>query len=155
LERSVAARSLKNVRLNRWLNHSDLKRSLSSAWAFVTPSFAETGGTALQEAMAMGMPVIATRWGGHIDRVPDGCGLLLDPPLPGSERAFVQRLVFAIEKITSDKEEALSMGRCARAFAKDKFLWSALAARVMDAALEIPNKRFDPARADVAKIGWK
>ena len=131
MEAQVVERSLENVHLHEWMSHPDLRTALASAKVFVSPSYAETGGTSLQEAMAVGVPVIATRWGGHIDRVPEGCGILIDPPVPGSEDAFVQELVSAIVKVTSSKETARSMGRQARQFAREKFLWPSIAKRLI------------------------
>ena len=53
------------------ISHKDLPRYLSQADIFVRPSLSEGLGNAFLEAMAMGLPVIATPVGGIVDFVKD------------------------------------------------------------------------------------
>ena len=59
------------------LSRSGVIRALSSCDAFVLPSFHETFGVVLVEALAMGVPIIATRCGGPEDIVTDANGVLV------------------------------------------------------------------------------
>lgn len=69
LKAFAALRPDLRIKFLEWASHSELAELYSQSWAFVTPSFAEAGGTALQEAMAAGTFVIATKWGGHLARI--------------------------------------------------------------------------------------
>jgi glycosyltransferase involved in cell wall biosynthesis len=75
---------------------------------FVAPSRVEAQGVAMCEAMACGLPVIATRVGGIPEFVTDGVeGYLVPPEDPPAIRRAVERLV-------SDPNRHLAMSRAAR-----------------------------------------
>lgn len=52
---------------NRRIDHAELLALYHSAHAFVFPTAGEGWGLTLQEAMATGLPVIATKYSGHLD----------------------------------------------------------------------------------------
>jgi glycosyltransferase involved in cell wall biosynthesis len=52
---------------------------LQQADVFVLPSLFECGGAVVLEAMATGLPVIATAWGGPVDYLDQSCGILVKP----------------------------------------------------------------------------
>lgn len=116
-----------------WLSHDDIKLKYTSSAVFVSPSYAETGGTSVQEAMAAGIPVIATKWGGHIERLPQGCGLPLDPPRKHQEHRFVRDIAEAIEAVLSDPAQAELRAAKARDFAYANFRWKDIAASAITA----------------------
>lgn len=60
------------------LDKEAIIQRLSEADAFVLPSRGETFGVAYVEALAMGLPVIATRCGGPESFMTDECGLMVD-----------------------------------------------------------------------------
>ena len=62
-----------------WVSHSEMAKIYSSYDCFVFPSWIETFGVALAEAMAAGMPVIAARCGGPEDFVREDDGILTQP----------------------------------------------------------------------------
>jgi glycosyltransferase involved in cell wall biosynthesis len=64
------------------LDRSTLRSALWEADAFVLPSRHETFGVVLIEAMATGLPVVATRCGGPEDIVTPATGLLVPPDDP-------------------------------------------------------------------------
>jgi glycosyltransferase involved in cell wall biosynthesis len=75
---------------------------------FVQPSLAEGMSNVLLEAMACGLPVIATRTGAAADIVRDGLnGLLIDP---GS----AEQIREAVKKVAADETSARALGANAR-----------------------------------------
>lgn len=83
------------VLLDAPVSDEDMPRLYRAADAFVLPTRGEGWGLPLMEAMAAGLPVIATRWGGHLDFVNDDVAWLIDvealvtvPPEQASRRPF-------------------------------------------------------------------
>lgn len=72
------------------------------------PSLRESGGHAVLEAMALGLPVVVTRWGGPAQTVSPDCGILVNPD---SQGAFVQGLADAIIHLVNSPELRESMAR--------------------------------------------
>ena len=97
-----------------WLTQLECAVRLRSAVALVLPSLYECGGAVVLEAMAMGKPVIATRWGGPTDYLDSSCGILVEP---GSYTALVTGFAEGMRKLIDSPELARSMGDagCARA----------------------------------------
>lgn len=68
-----------------------LRQMLSQEWSvFVLPSLEEPLGVVVVEAMAAGLPIIATRAGGVLDLVQDGETALLVPPSDSAALAAAQ-----------------------------------------------------------------
>ena len=67
------------VRFSGWLSQEACAARLRQADVFVLPSLFECGGAVVLEAMAMGLPVIATAWGGPVDYLDSSCGILVNP----------------------------------------------------------------------------
>ena len=86
----------------------DIPRILSALDLFVLPSLWEGLGIAILEAMAAGLPVVATRVGGIPEVVEDRVtGLLVPPRDP-------EALAKAIIALLQDRERAKDMGRAGR-----------------------------------------
>lgn len=78
LERLAQRRGLnERVEFTGYLPAEDVVRQLRRSHCLVLPSEVETFGLALVEAMACGLPVIATRCGGPEDIVTDETGILI------------------------------------------------------------------------------
>jgi len=79
----------------RWLGHlSDLSQFYRSIDVFVLPSFSEGLPLVVLEAMAAGVPVVATRVGGVPEVIVDGYnGLLVDPGDSRGLAAAIARLL--------------------------------------------------------------
>jgi glycosyltransferase involved in cell wall biosynthesis len=70
--------------------------------------------------MAMGKPVIATRWGGPMDYLDSTCGILIEPK---SYDDLVTGFAEAMQKLIDSPELAISMGDAGRARAIRDFDW--------------------------------
>ena len=82
---------------------------------FILPSFGETYGLVVIEAMAMEKSVIATNAGGLPEIIADGkTGLLIEP-------RNVEAIANAIERILDDENLRISLGRSARQDALRRF----------------------------------
>ena len=104
----------------------DLLRLLSSADVFVLPSLQEGLPIALVEAMALGLPCIAT----NVNAIPEAIennvnGVLVKPNDAGELRAAIMRLV-------EDPELRKALGAAAKRTAYEKFDERDMAARMMD-----------------------
>jgi glycosyltransferase involved in cell wall biosynthesis len=105
---------------------ADVSSLLRRAKVYVQPSRAETFGLATAEAMALGLPVVATSTGGLRDHVVDGrTGISIPVEDPAA-------LAAAIARLLDDGELRGALGRAARdhavaAFAADRFAAAAAA----------------------------
>lgn len=87
---------------------SDVPALLRDTDVYVQPSFAEGMPNSVLEAMAAGLPIVATRVSGNEDLIADGeNGLLVPPGDPGALAAAIRRLM-------EDPALARSMGERAR-----------------------------------------
>ena len=82
---------------------------------FSLPSLTEGFNRSLLEAMACGLPVVATSVGGNVEIVQDGAnGLLIPPSNPGA-------LASAIAELLKDKEKARKMGLEGKLLVEENF----------------------------------
>lgn len=94
------------VRFLGW--REDVPRIVASLSLFILPSANEGMGRVLVEAMAAGVPVVATRVGGIPSVVADGeCGVLVEP-------GDVAGLAGAVGKLLADRPLAARMGEAGR-----------------------------------------
>lgn len=92
---------------------------LAGGDVFVLPSRYEELGTAIVEASAAGLPLVASRTGGIPDVVDDGVdGLLVDPGSPAAVAA-------AVDRVLADADLARRLGGAARAKA-GRYDWDSL-----------------------------
>jgi len=66
------------ILLDKFIPEALMPSLYAAADAFVLPSRGEGFGLPYMEAMAMGLPTIATRWGGHLDFMNDSNSFLID-----------------------------------------------------------------------------
>ncbi len=96
------------------LQGEDLAAAYASADAFLFPSTTETLGMAMLEALASGLPVIASRSGASHEVVADGeSGILYEKDSDPS-------LVAAVRKVFSDEEFRVALSRGARSAAEQR-----------------------------------
>ncbi|MEM2517795.1 MAG: glycosyltransferase family 4 protein [Candidatus Bathyarchaeia archaeon] len=106
-----------------------VSEALRNGGIFVRPSLTEGMPLTVLEAMASGLPIIATRVSGTSEIIiPNETGILVEP-------GNVSQLVEAIKYLIESPTEALRLGRNARDFIerhyKEKFSWDAVASNIL------------------------
>lgn len=109
------------VRFLGWKTQQECAACLHQADAFILPSLLECGGAVVLEAMAIGLPVIATQWGGPLDYLDDSCGILVEPV---SHDKFVNGLAVAMETLAQDPELRQRMGKAGQTKVQEQFDWA-------------------------------
>ena len=126
--------------IEEMLPRPELIAVLAAGTAFLCPSVYEPLGIVNLEAMAVGLPVVATATGGipdvvvdgvtgtlvPLEQMQDGTGTPLDP------EGFVRDLAQAITDMLADPDRAAAMGRAGRQRAEEHFSWDAIAQRTME-----------------------
>lgn len=116
------------------LDRRGVQRCQDEADLLLAPSLSEGAPLALLEAMAAGMPVVATRVGGIPDIVTDGSdGLLFDPACPPDGAAQVLALL-------DDASLGTALGASARRTAEG-FTWTRTAEGMLAAAYAARDAR--------------
>jgi glycosyltransferase involved in cell wall biosynthesis len=112
-----------------WLPQPQCADILRGATALVLPSIYECGGAVVLEAMACGIPVIATNWGGPADYLDPTCGILVDPSNPGSIRnGFTQ----AMQTLKDDPAQGSRMGAAGRLRVEQFYDWNQKIDRILE-----------------------
>jgi glycosyltransferase involved in cell wall biosynthesis len=112
-------------------NAEEMLRKMKQARLFVYPSWADTAPLSLAEAMAAGMPVIATRVDGIPAMVEDGhSGMLV-------EVRDAEALATAISTLIQHPEKCEAIGNAAKAFALAHFSPEKVAGAFLDVCREI------------------
>lgn len=124
LSQMLATKRLRGVLwLNQWVHDRGLiQRYLSAADAYVFPSRTDAFGISIIEAMACGLPVVASKVRGIPDIFPEAeqSGGLLVPP------GDVDALVREIGRVLDDRALAQEIGRRARRHAEASFSMEAI-----------------------------
>ncbi|MFA6139192.1 MAG: glycosyltransferase family 4 protein [Hyphomicrobium sp.] len=102
------------------LGDAEVGAALRRADLFVFPTLADTFPLVVLEAMAHGLPVLASRVGGIPHQLTDHCGVLVAPGDAAALRA-------AVDRLAEQPERLAVMGRHARARAASNFSWAAAA----------------------------
>jgi glycosyltransferase involved in cell wall biosynthesis len=108
------------VSFSGFMPQSDCAQRLHQADVFVLPSLFECGGAVVLEAMAAGLPVIATAWGGPLDYLDDSCGILVKPD---SREALISGFSAAITTLAKSAELRHRMGQAGYERARQNFDW--------------------------------
>ncbi|WP_153397496.1 glycogen synthase [Ornithinicoccus halotolerans] len=125
--------------VDRMLPRAEVVAVLSAASVFVCPSVYEPLGIVNLEAMACGLPVVATATGGipevvvpgetgwlvPVEQVADGTGTPVD------EDRFVADFAAALRDALADPQRARAMGEAGRRRAIEHFSWTAVAERTV------------------------
>ena len=128
-----------SARFAGWLEQPDCARKLRRSDALVLPSLYECGGAVVLEAMACGLPCVATNWGGPADYLDESCGFLVDP---SSRESFVAGLADAMLRLARSPELRASMGRAAlEKVSVGTFNWDFKIDRILEIYAETIDRR--------------
>ena len=119
-----------------WLSQEQCALKMQQADTMIFPSLRECGGAVVMEAMAVGLPVIATNWGGPADYLDSTCGILVEP---SSREGFVKGLTEAMLKLAQSPELRQSMGSAGYLRVREHFDWE----RKVDRMIEIYQQTID------------
>jgi glycosyltransferase involved in cell wall biosynthesis len=103
------------IRMPGWVVEDERSRYFGEAALFCLPSRADTFAMANLDAMAAGLPVVSTTYGGIPEVVQDGVTGLL--AAPGDAQDLIEKLV----RLISDPELRVRMGRAGRRVAREQF----------------------------------
>jgi glycosyltransferase involved in cell wall biosynthesis len=118
------------VQLLGWIDSEAAEERLRTAHLLVLPSYMEGMPNAVIEAMAAGLPVVATDVGAVVDVVSDGVSGFVIPP------RNTDRLVEAVRELFVDARLRERMGRAGWHIAKDRFS----AERAVDQIVALANR---------------
>jgi glycosyltransferase involved in cell wall biosynthesis len=105
----------RSVEIRGWVEMTEAEALIAEADIMVMPSQRESFGVAALEAVAAGLPVIATRVGGIPEIVENETnGLLIEP---GDEKALTE----AIIRLAENPDLRIKMGEAGRKIAKERF----------------------------------
>ena len=108
------------VTFSGWMSQQDCALRLQQADVFLLPSLFECGGAVVLEAMAMGLPVVATAWGGPIDYLDDSCGILV-PPV--SREALISGFANSMKTLAQTPNLRQRLGLAGLERARQHFDW--------------------------------
>lgn len=108
------------VEFKGWMSQPDCARYMKDVDVLVLPSLMECGGAVVLEAMALGLPVIATNWGGPADYLDPSCGILVDPT---DRDTFVADFAAAMRKMADSPEQRQRMGSNGRKKVEAEYDW--------------------------------
>jgi glycosyltransferase involved in cell wall biosynthesis len=118
------------VAFSGFLPQPECARRLQESDIFVLPSLFECGGAVVLEAMATGLPVVATAWGGPLDYLDESCGILVEPH---SREALIVGFAEAIKCLAQSSSLREQLGHAGYARARQNFDWE----RKIDQILEL------------------
>jgi glycosyltransferase involved in cell wall biosynthesis len=118
------------VEFTGWVSRAQGAEYLRRAHVMVMPSLRECGGTAILEAFAMGIPVIATRWGGPAHYVDDDTGIRVPPD---TRDGFITGLADAMLHLAADPAlRARMSAACLRRARSHYFDWQSKVDRLIE-----------------------
>jgi glycosyltransferase involved in cell wall biosynthesis len=123
----------------RILGHrSDMETVLAGLDIFVQPSKSEGMSNTILEAMAAGLPVVATRVGGADEMVTNGKTGVLVPP------ESVTHLTDVLDELVSREPRRHALGRAARARAQAEFSLEAMVERYQSLYCDLAQRAAPP-----------
>jgi glycosyltransferase involved in cell wall biosynthesis len=127
------------VKFSGFMSQEECARRLDAADVLLLPSLFEAGGAVVLEAMAMGLPVIATGWGGPLDYLDDSCGVLVPP---NSRENLVAGFASAIATMADSLTLRQRLGDAGYERARLYFDWEKKIDRILE-LYELARKSFE------------
>lgn len=126
LEDSLSVEMRRHVVFEGFIAHEDLPRYYNRAHVLVNPSLSEAFGMSLVEAMACGVPVVATRVGGMPGVLEHGAlGLLIEPCQPEALAEAIELLLD--NPLLGDRLTEAAYSRVYQRFSWDRIVKNTLA----------------------------
>jgi glycosyltransferase involved in cell wall biosynthesis len=123
---SLAPALASRVSLSGHVSHSEIVSKYYDAMIFINASFYESFGIPVAEAMACGLPVIATRAGGVPEIVENGLsGLLVEP-------GDADALAAAVTKLLENSTLRDSLAQAGRERVRERFNWDSIAGELAE-----------------------
>ncbi len=113
--------------------HDQVHKWMKACDVFVLPSYHEGMPNAVMEAMACGLPVVATEVGGLPEAIGDSKGSILIPPRD------VNALSQALNNVLSDDLKRQEMSDAARVRAEERFGVATTAKKIIDHFIKLIN----------------
>lgn len=140
----IERHNMRDISIVGYVSEEEKARYLRSAHVFCAPAVqGESFGIVLLEAMAAGLPVVASQIVGYRDVVTDGQEGLLVPPRDASAVAE------AVCRILQDRALAVAMGAAGMETAA-QYSWSRIAEQVLDLYARTGNRPLPSPRTAVA-----
>jgi len=133
LKLKVANQNLANrVTFLGHVPYEEIPKHLHEADIFIRPSLSEGMGNSFIEAMAAGLPVIATPVGGIVDFLKDGeTGLFVEPKSP-------RLIAFQVQKLLSDRVLRHKLIINAKRMVIEKYDWDLIAKEMKTRIFDLP-----------------
>ena len=112
-----------------WRPQPECAAILQGATALLLPSIYECGGAVVLEAMACGIPAVATAWGGPADYLDASCGILVPASNP---ETIIQGFADAMSKLVADSELRSRLGTAGRKRVEQLFDWEQKIDRILE-----------------------
>jgi glycosyltransferase involved in cell wall biosynthesis len=108
------------VNFKGWVSPEEVAEIMGKSDALVLPSVYECGGAVVLEAMAKGIPVIASKWGGPADYLDNTTGILIEAT---NKMQMVNDFANAFDALAKDPEYRKKLAIAALAKVTKEFDW--------------------------------
>jgi len=118
------------VRFQGWLPQPEIAKHLHESDIFILPSLWERGGAVVLEAMAAGVPVIATDWGGPADYIQNEITGILVPPTKPEQ--FPKDLAAAMVRLANNPVLRQRLAEAALVRVRSEYNWEKKIDRILE-----------------------
>ncbi|MEY4514546.1 MAG: hypothetical protein RLZZ450_6668 [Pseudomonadota bacterium] len=137
------------VHFHGFVPQEETAEQLRELDGLILPSLYECGGAVVLEAMASGIPVIATRWGGPADYLDHDCGILIEPT---GRTQMVAELASAMALLACDGALRERLGANGRKKVEREYDWERKLDRMLDIYRSVSVQQAESTDARVVSI---